>query len=66
MVPMGNEGSNDVEEVKKAPTNNENNSNDYNVVHNSESDDEAMVDYFEEQVNNKVKVTPKTTLDTNL
>ena len=43
--------------------NNENDNNYYNVVSDSESDDEAKENHFEVHVDNETEVTRKTTLN---
>ena len=59
-------GSDDEEDVKTDSTHNENNNNSYNIVSNSQSDDKDKKNIFEEQVNDEIKVTPKTTLNPKL
>ena len=42
---------------------NENNSNNYNVISDSESDNEVEENVFEEQLEDELKVNPKNTLN---
>ena len=59
LSPMSYEGSDDNEEVKSISANNENNCNYFNVVSNYESDDDAKENICEEQVDDKITLTPK-------
>ena len=59
---MSYKRSEDKEEVEMVLINNENNNNDNDVVSDFRSHDEAKENLFEEQVDDKIKVTPKTTL----
>ena len=59
-------GSNDHEEVEKGLTINEHDNNYHNVVSNSDSDNEVKENVFEEHVDDKVGVTPKTTLSSKV
>ena len=63
LLPMSYERLDDEEEVKMISAYNENNNNYYNVITNSESNDEVEENLFEGQVEDKIKVTPKTTIN---
>ena len=62
MVPTGYEGLDDDDEVETVPTNNNDDNICYNIVSGSKSNEEAKENLFEE-INDKIKVTPKTTLN---
>ena len=59
---MSYKESDDDEEVQMVSVHNENNSNNYNVVSTLESD-EVEENLFEEQVEDEIKATPKTTVN---
>ena len=61
LIPKNYDGLDDEEEIKMASTNKDNNNG--NILRDSENDDEAKKNFFEEWVNDEIKVTPKTTLN---
>lgn len=63
LVPMSYERSNDNEEVKTVLAHNKNNNFHYNVVSHSENADKVKEILFEGEVEDKIKVTPKTILN---
>ena len=62
LIPTSYDGLEDNEEVKMVSKYNESNNNYYKVGY-YKSDEEAKDIFFEEQVDDKIKVTPKTTLN---
>ena len=61
MVPKSYKGSDDDEDVEKSPKNNGDNNN-YNIVSDSGSDEEAKKNLFED-IDDENKATPKTALN---
>ena len=61
MIPMSYEESDDDDEVKMVTAINQNNNNDCYVVSDFKSNDKAEENLFDEDIDNEVEATPKTT-----
>ena len=65
IVPVSYEGAHNDKEFERVLACNENKTNNYNLVSNLERDDKVEENLFGEQIEDKIEVTPKTTLNLN-
>ena len=63
MVLMSYEGSDDKEELKMLPVINQNNNNYYDIVSDSNGDNELEENFFDEEINDEFEATTKTTIN---
>ena len=66
MVPTTYKVSEGDEELIMVPVLNQNNNKTYNIINNFKSNNEIEENVFDEEMNNEVKATPKTTINAEM